>query len=59
MGITAVFINLKFNRDRFVLSNGHGCALQYVMLYLLGYKLSISDLQAFRQVDSLYLSILF
>ncbi|EEB93353.1 hypothetical protein MPER_07999 [Moniliophthora perniciosa FA553] len=42
-----------FNRDRFVLSNGHACALQYVLLHLLGYKLSIDDLKAFRQVDSL------
>ncbi|KAI6111509.1 transketolase [Pisolithus thermaeus] len=42
-----------FNRDRFVLSNGHACALQYIILHLLGYKLSIDDLKAFRQVDSL------
>ncbi|KAL4074514.1 Transketolase, thiamine diphosphate binding domain-containing protein [Scleroderma yunnanense] len=42
-----------FNRDRFVLSNGHGCALQYIMLHLLGYKLSMDDLKAFRQIDSL------
>ncbi|KAH9934907.1 transketolase [Fomitopsis serialis] len=40
-----------FNRDRFVLSNG--CALQYIMLHLLGYKLSMDDLKQFRQVDSL------
>ncbi|CAI2167206.1 18034_t:CDS:2 [Funneliformis geosporum] len=40
------------NRDRFVLSNGHGCALQYILLHLLGYKLTIDDLKAFRQVDS-------
>ncbi|KAM5539102.1 hypothetical protein V8D89_007325 [Ganoderma adspersum] len=42
-----------FNRDRFVLSNGHGCALQYILLHLLGYKLSLDDLKAFRQIDSL------
>ncbi|KAI0303399.1 transketolase [Multifurca ochricompacta] len=42
-----------FNRDRFVLSNGHACALQYIALHLLGYKLSLDDLKAFRQVDSL------
>ncbi|TFK72536.1 transketolase [Pluteus cervinus] len=42
-----------FNRDRFVLSNGHACALQYILLHLLGYKLSIDDLKAFRQLDSL------
>ncbi|KND01932.1 transketolase [Spizellomyces punctatus DAOM BR117] len=40
------------NRDRFVLSNGHGCVLQYVMLHLLGYDLSMEDLQSFRQVGS-------
>ncbi|OCH95652.1 transketolase [Obba rivulosa] len=42
-----------YNRDRFVLSNGHACALQYILLHLLGYKLSIDDLKAFRQIDSL------
>jgi transketolase len=42
-----------YNRDRFVLSNGHACALQYILLHLLGYKLNIDDLKAFRQVDSL------
>ncbi|KIJ17336.1 transketolase [Paxillus involutus ATCC 200175] len=42
-----------FNRDRFVLSNGHACALQYILLHLLGYKLSMDDLKAFRQLDSL------
>ncbi|ORZ38088.1 Transketolase, thiamine diphosphate binding domain-domain-containing protein, partial [Catenaria anguillulae PL171] len=41
------------NRDRFVLSNGHACALQYIMLHLLGYPLSMDDLKAFRQLDSL------
>lgn len=41
------------NRDRFVLSNGHACALQYIMLHLMGYKLSMDDLKAFRQLDSL------
>ncbi|KAI9499792.1 Transketolase [Coemansia spiralis] len=40
------------NRDRFVLSNGHACALQYALLHLLGYKLSIDDLRDFRQLDS-------
>jgi transketolase len=39
-------------RDRFVLSNGHACALQYVMLHLLGYDLSLDDLKNFRQLDS-------
>jgi len=41
------------NRDRFVLSNGHGCALQYIVLHLLGYKLSMDDLKQFRQLDSI------
>lgn len=41
------------NRDRFVLSNGHGCALQYIILHLLGYKVSLDDLKSFRQLNSL------
>ncbi|KAH8917313.1 transketolase [Atractiella rhizophila] len=41
------------NRDRFVLSNGHACALQYTMLHLLGYKVSMDDLKKFRSVDSI------
>merc|ERR1712093_60929 len=41
------------NRDRFVLSNGHGCALQYTLLHLLGYKVSLDDLKQFRQLDSI------
>ena len=40
------------NRDRFVLSNGHGCVLQYTLLHLFGYDLSMDDLKNFRQVDS-------
>ncbi|RQM05328.1 hypothetical protein DH86_00001868 [Scytalidium sp. 3C] len=40
------------NRDRFVLSNGHACMLQYAMLHLAGYKLSMDDLKAFRHIDS-------
>lgn len=40
------------NRDRFVLSNGHACALQYSMLHLLGYKLTLEDLKQFRQLNS-------
>ena len=39
-------------RDRFVLSNGHACALLYTMLHLTGYDLSMDDLKAFRQVGS-------
>lgn len=40
------------NRDRFVLSNGHGSMLQYALLHLTGYDLSIEDLQSFRQLHS-------
>ncbi len=40
------------NRDRFVLSNGHGSMLQYALLHLTGYDLSIDDLKAFRQLHS-------
>lgn len=40
------------NRDRFVLSNGHGCMLQYVILHLYGYPFSIDDLKKFRQLGS-------
>lgn len=41
-----------FNRDRFVLSNGHGSMLLYSLLHLSGYKLSIDDLKNFRQLHS-------
>ncbi|RKO96688.1 transketolase, partial [Caulochytrium protostelioides] len=40
------------NRDRFVLSNGHGCALQYIIMHLLGYAITMDDLKQFRQVGS-------
>ena len=40
------------NRDRFVLSNGHGSMLQYALLHLTGYDLSIEDLKNFRQLHS-------
>lgn len=40
------------NRDRFILSNGHACILQYAMLYLTGYDLTLDDLKAFRQLNS-------
>jgi transketolase len=32
----------QLNRDRFVLSNGHACALQYALLHLMGYKVETS-----------------
>ena len=41
-----------FNRDRFVLSNGHGSMLQYALLHLSGYPLTIDDLKHFRQLES-------
>jgi len=40
------------NRDRFVLSNGHGSMLQYALLHLTGFDVSIDDLKAFRQLHS-------
>lgn len=40
------------NRDRFVLSNGHGCALLYSVLHLTGYHFTLDDLKKFRQLDS-------
>lgn len=40
------------NRDRFVLSNGHGSMLIYALLHLTGYDLSISELENFRQLGS-------
>ncbi len=40
------------NRDRFVLSNGHGSMLIYALLHLTGYDLSIEDLKRFRQLHS-------
>jgi transketolase len=51
---------MKFNfedplwdlRDRFILSNGHGCALLYSILYLTGYNYCIEDLRKFRKLHS-------
>ncbi|OLP17354.1 transketolase [Leptolyngbya sp. 'hensonii'] len=42
-----------FNRDRFILSAGHGCMLQYALLYLTGYdSVSLDDIKQFRQWGS-------
>ena len=41
-----------FNRDRFVLSNGHGSMLQYALLHLSGYDLPMRELERFRQLHS-------
>lgn len=41
------------NRDRFVLSAGHASALLYTMLHLCGYPVTLSDLQQFRQLNSI------
>ncbi|NYE64165.1 transketolase [Duganella sp. 1224] len=40
------------NRDRFLLSNGHGSMLHYALLHLSGYAVSMDDIQAFRQLHS-------
>ncbi|KAG7882107.1 hypothetical protein KL905_000399 [Ogataea polymorpha] len=56
----AVYTQMKFNpknphwinRDRFVLSNGHACALLYTLLHLFGYDLTMDDLKSFRQINS-------
>lgn len=41
------------NRDRFILSGGHGSVLLYSLLHLFGYGLTVDDLAQFRQMDSL------
>ncbi|MCL1889710.1 MAG: transketolase, partial [Desulfovibrionaceae bacterium] len=41
-----------FNRDRFVLSNGHASILLYAVLHLSGYDLSLEEIRNFRQLDS-------
>ena len=40
------------NRDRFILSAGHACMLQYSYLYLTGYDISLDDIKDFRQLHS-------
>lgn len=41
-----------FNRDRFVMSAGHGSALLYATLHMAGFDVSLDDLKEFRQLDS-------
>ena len=41
-----------FNRDRFVMSAGHGSALLYATLFFSGYDLTLDDLKSFRKIDS-------
>ncbi len=60
LGATLWLKYLKFHpkhpdwmaRDRFVLSNGHGCMLLYSLLHLAGYDVTLDDLKSFRQFDS-------
>src|SRR5271156_2962143 len=42
-----------FNRDRFILSNGHASMLQYAILHLVGYDISLDDIKNFRQLNSI------
>jgi len=53
MGMADIAANPQWiDRDRFVLSNGHGSMLLYSLLHLSGYELDISELKNFRQLHS-------
>ena len=60
IGYTIFADHLKFNpsdpsffdRDRFILSAGHGSMLNYALLHLFGYDISMEDIKNFRQLDS-------
>ena len=42
-----------YNRDRFIMSAGHGSALLYATLHMAGFPITMDDLKAFRQIDSI------
>jgi transketolase len=48
-----LLLKFKWNRDRFVLSNGHACSLLYFLLHLIGHpEFTMDELQRFRQLGS-------
>ncbi len=59
--ITNIYANMKIdpsnsnwiNRDRFILSAGHGSALLYATLFMAGYNITLDDLKNFRSLDSI------
>ena len=54
--IAEIFDNPKLhNRDRFILLAGHGSLLEYSLLHLFGYWITVEDIKNFRQVGSLTL----